>query len=109
MICFVLTHRCRRLKWARVESSVNLDESEILTLTFMSNRLGDGPPSADIARHALQRPALHCGSWSTAAAAGARETWLEECESHYKDYVMFAEEPRDYWAERWVFPATTEF
>ena len=27
MICFVPIHRCRRLKWVRVESSVNLDAS----------------------------------------------------------------------------------
>jgi len=42
----------------------------------------------------------------TAAAAGARETWLEECERHYKDYVCRGRAKR--LLGRTWYPATTE-
>src|SRR6267378_1254448 len=58
--------------------------------------------SADIARHALQRPAPHGGSWSTTAAACACETWLEECEGHYQD-CLFRAGAEGLLGRTWVF------
>jgi len=86
-------------KWARVESSVNLDGSGNPDPYFMSIDLATARhPQTLLATH-FKRPASYCGSWSTTPSAGARETWFEECEGHYK-ITYVAEEPRDYWAER---------
>jgi hypothetical protein len=49
------------------------------------HRFGDGPPSADTARHTLQRPAPYCGSWSTTPPTGSSEAWFEERKSHYQN------------------------
>ena len=73
-------------KWARVESSVNLDalgnpDPYIMSLELATAR------HTDAARHTLQRSAPYHGSWSTAPSVGARETWFEECEGHYQNYV----------------------
>src|SRR5216683_300902 len=65
--------------------------------------LGDGQPSPDPARHTLQRSAPHCGSWSTTPSAGARETWFEECEGHYQDY-LFRGGAKRLLGRTWVFP-----
>jgi len=49
-------------------------------------------PQTLLATHFTASPC--CGSWSTTASAGARETWFEECEGHTK-ITYVAEEPRD--------------
>src|SRR6266404_2900368 len=64
-------------KWACVESSVNLDES------------GNPDP--------------YCGSWSATPSAGAGETWFEECEGHYQDYLFRGGAER-LLGRTWVFP-----
>jgi len=74
-------------KWARVESSVNLDNSGNPDPYFMSIDLATAA-SADTARHTLQRPAPYRGSWSTTPPTGSSEAWFEECESHYQDYLF---------------------
>src|ERR1700732_2052872 len=66
-------------------------------------RPGDGPPSTDAARHTLQRSAPYCGAWSTAPSVGARETWFEECEGHYQDYVCRGRAKR-LLGRTWIFP-----
>ena len=90
-------------KWARVESSVNLDASGNPDPYFMFARSGDGQPSTDAARHTLQRPAPHRGSWCTTPSAGAGETWFEECEGHYQDYVCRGRAKR-LLGRAWIFP-----
>src|SRR5467141_1522808 len=64
-------------KWARVESSVNLDAS------------GNPDP--------------YCGSWSAAPSVGARETRFKECEGHYQDYVCRGRAKR-LLGRTWIFP-----
>jgi hypothetical protein len=66
-------------------------------------RPGDRPPSTDAARHTLQRSAPYRGSWSTAPSVGARETWFEECEGHYQDYVCRGRAKR-LLGRTWIFP-----
>src|SRR5882672_8920332 len=66
-------------------------------------RPGDGPPSTDAARHTVQRSTPHRGSWSTAPSVGAGETWFEECEGHYEDYVCRGRAKR-LLGRAWIFP-----
>src|SRR5260370_18386372 len=75
---------------------------EIPTLTLCQSTWRR-PPSADTARHTLQRPAPYCGSWSTTPSAGSRETWFEECEGHYQDY-LFCGRAKRLLGRTWVFP-----
>jgi hypothetical protein len=90
-------------KWARVESSVNLDASGNPDPILYVARPSDGSPSTDAPCHTLQRPASHCGSWSATPSAGAREAWFEECESYYQDYVCRGRAKR-LLGRTWIFP-----
>src|SRR6267154_5700159 len=70
---------------------------------FYVARPGDGRPSTDAARHTPQRPATNRGSRSTTPSVGARETWIEECEGHYQDYVCRGRAKR-LLGRTWIFP-----
>jgi hypothetical protein len=86
-------------KWARLESSVNLDSSGNPDPYFASLDVATAcHPQTLLATH-FNGSAPHCGSWSTSSSAGARKTWLEECEGHYQ-YHVSREAPTDYWAKR---------
>src|ERR1700731_5443944 len=86
MICFVPTHRCRKRN-GRVGSlrSISMPRG-ILTLTLCPSTWR--PPA--IRRRCSPHTSTvspHRRAWSTAPFVGARETWFEECEGDYQDYV----------------------
>jgi hypothetical protein len=69
-----------------------------------------------LCRSTWRRPAIHrrClphtsrsapyrGSWSAAPSVGARETWFEECEGRYHDYVSHGRATR-LLGRTWIFP-----
>src|SRR5882757_9802959 len=66
-------------------------------------RPGDRPPSTDTARHTLQRSAPNLGTRSPAPSVSARETWVEECEGYYQDYMCRGGANR-LLGRTWIFP-----
>src|SRR6267154_1418953 len=102
MICFTPTHRYRKRN-GRAWSLRSISMPRGILILIYVPRPGDSPPSADAARHIFQRSAPYRGSWSTTPFAGARETWLEECEGHYQDYVCRGRAKR-LLGRTWIFP-----
>ncbi len=105
---FLTSSRCSgyppmsQAKWARVESSVNLEASGNPDPYFMSLDLATARhPQWQLATH--QRSAPYRGSWSTAPSVGACETWFEECEGHYQHYVCRGRAKR-LLGRAWIFP-----
>ncbi len=47
--------------------------------------------------------ALDRGAWSATPSAGARETWFEECEGRYQDYICRGRAKR-LLGRAWIFP-----
>ena len=106
-----LTNRTPEQVWAAsVLETISLPRNEpsgylrggIWPLLYVA-RPGDGPASTDAARHTLQLSALYRGSWSTAPPVGARETWFEEWEGDYQDYVCRGRAKR-LLGRAWIFP-----
>jgi DMSO/TMAO reductase YedYZ molybdopterin-dependent catalytic subunit len=74
-------------KWARVESSVNLDASGNPDPYFMALDLATlGHPQTLLATHFNGHP-LTVDHGAPLPSAGAHETWFEECEGCYQDYI----------------------
>ena len=83
---FAPIHRCSPAKWARVESSVNLDASGNPDPYFISIDMATAGHPRRCSPHD-SRCTPYRGSWSTASSAGGHETWFEEREGHYQDFV----------------------
>ena len=87
MICLRAYPPMSQAKWARVESSVNLDALGKSRPILRFARPADSAPSADSARDSPERKASHSGARSSAATACTCETRLEEHQGDYADYL----------------------
>lgn len=90
-------------KWARVESSVNLDASGNPDPYFISLDLATvRHPQTLLATHFNGQP-LTVDHGVPAPSAGACETRFEECEGHYQNYVCGRRAKR-LLGRTWIFP-----